>query len=301
MNINYELYKVFYLAAREMSFSKSAELLFVTQSSISQSIKSLETQIDTPLFFRNGKRISLTPSGTLLFEHLSIAFNEIDKAENLIDSYRTLEIGELRIGASDTICKHYLLKVFERFHTMYPKVKLLIDNQPSPKTQSGVLSGTLDLGFINHHQTEVFQKLNTLPFYTLDEIFFTSSRFPELSTGFHTLKELGNYPFVSLKSHTSTRRYLEDIFKSRDIAFEPEIELISIDLIVDLVAIGLGVGFADRKVIEDYGDKSLVEIPIKLELPKREISIISNARAPLSNAAKAFLDIAQKIKEESSL
>ena len=285
MNINYELYKVFYLTAQHMSFSKAAQDLFVTQSSVSQSIKSLEEQMNVSLFFRNGKRISLTTSGQILFEHLSSAFNDIKRAENLINSYKSLEVGELKIGASDTICKHYLLEIFEEFHSLYPSIKLLIDNQPSPKTKLEVINGQLDIGFINHEGGDLDKRFNSIDFYTLDEIFFFSSHHEELKNIIFSPKDFKN---------TSTRNFIESIFDQFNIALEPEIELISIDLIVDLVSIGLGIGFADRRVIENHVQNNLIELKTNFDIPKRKISLISNSRAPLSNAANAFIKIAQK-------
>jgi DNA-binding transcriptional LysR family regulator len=294
MNINYELYKVFYLTAKHMSFSKAAQDLFVTQSSVSQSIKSLENQLSISLFFRKGKRISLTPSGSLLFDHLEKAFKEIKQAENLLDSYRSLDIGQLRIGASDTICKHYLLEIFEEFHTLYPNIKLLIDNQPSPKTKEEVAGGELDLGFINHKPDSIDHRFYYIDFYTLQEVFFTSEHYQQLKGQSLSAKMLLEYPLISLKKHTSTRAFIEEIFKMYKLSIEPEVELISIDLIADLVDIGLGIGFADSKVITDHPSNKLFPLVTDFEIPKRQISMISHANAPLSTAAKVFIDLMKR-------
>ena len=75
MNINFEFYKVFYHCAKNLNFSKAAEELFVTQSSVSQAIKKLEKQMNVKLFHRTGKNISLTKEGDLLFTYIEKAFN----------------------------------------------------------------------------------------------------------------------------------------------------------------------------------------------------------------------------------
>ncbi len=297
MNINYELYKVFYNVAKNMSFSRAADFLFVTQSSVSQSIKLLEKQLGISLFFRNGKRISLTQSGKILFEHLETAFTEITIAENFIDSYKAVEIGELKIGASDTICKHYLLDIFEEFHQRYPKIKLLIDNQPSPKTKHEVVTGQLDLGFINHDYDKIDSRFNYIDFYTLDEIFFTSNHYKILKDKILKLDDFNKYPFISLKKHTSTRIFLEDIFSKSNLTLQPEVELISVDLIVDLVKAGFGIGFADRKVIQDNQNDKLIIIKTTFDIPKRKISLITNKKTPLNQAARAFISIVDSHKK----
>ncbi len=102
------------------------------------------------------------------------------------------------------------------------------------------------------------------------------------------------YPLVSLKKHTSTRAFVEEIFKMFKLSIEPEVELISIDLIADLVDIGLGIGFADQKVIDDHQSEKLFALKTDFDIPKRQISMISHANAPLSTAAKAFIELIDK-------
>ena len=77
MNVNFELYKVFYFCAKNSNFSKAAKELFVTQSSVSQSIKKLENEMNIKLFYRTGKNISLSKEGEILFMHIEKAYNII--------------------------------------------------------------------------------------------------------------------------------------------------------------------------------------------------------------------------------
>ena len=70
MDINYELYKVFYYVAKTLSFSEASKLLFISQSAVSQSVKSLETKLNQNLFIRSTKRVKLTPEGEVLFKHI---------------------------------------------------------------------------------------------------------------------------------------------------------------------------------------------------------------------------------------
>ena len=97
MTVNYELYKVFYHAAKHMNFSKAATDLFITQSAVSQSIKQLETQLENKLFLRHGRAMQLTPDGEILFNHIQQAFHLISAGEKQIASHQNLESGELRI------------------------------------------------------------------------------------------------------------------------------------------------------------------------------------------------------------
>ena len=116
MDINYELYKVFYYVAISLSFSEASKQLFISQSAVSQSIKTLEKKLGISLFIRSTKRVQLTPEGETLLRHIEPAMNLIKRGENQIMEASNLGGGQLRIGASDTICRYYLVPFLNKFH-----------------------------------------------------------------------------------------------------------------------------------------------------------------------------------------
>ena len=119
IDINYELYKVFYHVASTLNFSEASKQLFISQSAVSQSIKTLERKLDQTLFIRSTKKVQLTPEGEILMRHIEPAMNLIQKGEaQLIDAASTG--GQIRIGASDTICRYFLIPYLERFHKAFP-------------------------------------------------------------------------------------------------------------------------------------------------------------------------------------
>ena len=105
MDINYELYKVFYYVASSLSFSDASKKLFISQSAVSQSIKTLEHKLGQPLFIRSTKKVQLTPAGALLLKHVEPAMNLISRGESQLLESGSLGLGQLHIGASDTICR----------------------------------------------------------------------------------------------------------------------------------------------------------------------------------------------------
>ncbi len=123
MDINYELYKVFYYVATTLSFSQASKQLFISQSAVSQSIKALEKKLDQTLFIRSTKRVQLTPEGEILLRHVEPAMNLIKRGESqLMDSATTG--GQIRIGASDTICRYFLVPYLKRFHKEFPNAHI---------------------------------------------------------------------------------------------------------------------------------------------------------------------------------
>ena len=97
MDINYELYKVFFHVASTLSFSEASKQLFISQSAVSQAIKALEKKLDQTLFIRSTKRVQLTPEGEILLRHVEPAMNLIKRGESkLVDSASSG--GQIRIG-----------------------------------------------------------------------------------------------------------------------------------------------------------------------------------------------------------
>ena len=109
MDINYELYKVFYHVARTLSFSEASRELFISQSAVSQSIKVLEKKLGQPLFIRSTKKVRLTLEGEILLKHVEPAMNLLRRGENQLLETNSLNGGQLRIAASDTICRYFLV------------------------------------------------------------------------------------------------------------------------------------------------------------------------------------------------
>lgn len=106
MDINYELYKVFYYVATSLSFSEASKQLFISQSAVSQSIKTLEKKLDQPLYPQYQK-VQLTPAGKVLLKHIEPAMNLIQRGESQLLDSGSLGLGQLHIGASDTICRYF--------------------------------------------------------------------------------------------------------------------------------------------------------------------------------------------------
>lgn len=150
MDINYELYKVFYYVAVSLSFSEASKKLYISQSAVSQSIKVLEKKLDQTLFIRSTKKVQLTPEGEILLRHIEPAVNLIRRGESQIMETNTLGGGQIRIGASDTICRYFLVPYLGRFHREYPKVHIKVTNQTSVKCADLLENGTVDLIFTNY-------------------------------------------------------------------------------------------------------------------------------------------------------
>lgn len=288
MDINFELYKVFYHVAISLSFSEASKKLFISQSAVSQSIKTLEKKLGTLLFIRSTKKVALTPEGESLLGHIEPAIHFIQRGEAQIMESHTLGGGQLRIGASDTICRYFLIPYLQQFHQAYPDVHIKVTNQISTKCVDLLRNSQVDLIVTNHPNLQLASTETVLPIHSFEDIFVASTgSFQQLQDTAVDLKTLLGYPLLMLDRQSTTSQFLHNLFRQHQLELVPEIELGSNDLLIDLARIGLGIAF-----VPDYGliDKqNLFTLKINEKLPKRQLVIAHNARLPLTQAAQAFL------------
>ena len=289
MDINYELYKVFYHVATTLSFSEASKQLFISQSAVSQSIKVLEKKLGISLFIRSTKRVQLTPEGETLLRHVEPAVNLIARGETQILEAGPMGGGQLRIGASDTICRYFLVPYLNRFHKTWPNVHIKVTNQTSIQCVDLLESGQVDLIVTNFPNARLSSQLNILPIHSFRDVFIASREYyPELAGDTIPLKKLLDYPILMLDRKSTTSEFLHNLFQQYQLDLVPEIELGSNDLLIDLARIGLGIAF-----VPDYcmpGDGDLFSLDIAEELPCRKLVITHNAHLPLTRAAREFLD-----------
>ncbi|SHK20399.1 LysR family transcriptional regulator [Paramaledivibacter caminithermalis] len=290
MDINFELYKVFYFAAKTMNFSKAAEKLFVSQSAVSQSIKLLEKRLNTKLFFRHTKNMKLTYEGKTLFKHIEQAFNFIRSGERALSEINNLTQGEIRIGASDTICKYFLLPYFKKFHEDYPNIKIHITNRPSPVCINLLESGSIDIAVVNLSNKYKYENLNVTPVKAIQDVFIAGENFSNLKNKAVKLKELEKYPILSLEKNSTTRKYFDELIKKNDVKILPEFELDSIDLLVEMTKIGLGISFVIEDAIkEELKNERIFTLNIKENIPSRSIGVVTHSKIPLPPAGREFI------------
>lgn len=290
MDINYELYKVFYHVAVTLSFSEASKQLFISQSAVSQSVKVLEKKLNQTLFIRSTKRVQLTPEGEILFKHIEPAMNLIKQGENQLLEANTLNGGQLRIGASDTICRYYLLPYLNQFHKLYPHVHIKVTNQTSIECARLLEHGQVDFIIINHPNSALSTAHTPRVLREFKDVFVANREYFPLYEKTMSLLELQPYPILMLDRKSTTSEFLHSVFQRSQLDLVPEIELSSNDLLIDLARIGLGIAFVpDFCIPKD--DKDMFVLKLEQELPARQIVVAYNENLPISQAARQFMDI----------
>lgn len=289
MDVNYELYKVFYHVAKTLSFSEAATSLFISQSAVSQSIKVLENNLGQTLFIRSTKKVSLTKAGELLFKHIEPAINLISRGENQILEATAQGESQLRLGASDTICRYYLVPFLENFHKKYPEIHIKVTNGTSFQCAKMLEKNEVDIIVTNSPNSALVNSMHIEPILEFQDVFIANTDFFEVKDEPISLEELLEYPILMLTKQSTTSEFLHNLFLQNSLDLVPAIELNSNDLLIDLAKIGLGVAFIPDFCIKE-NHKSLVPIKIKENLPTRKLVVAYNDNIPLSNAAKYFIE-----------
>ncbi len=290
MDINFELYKIFYYAAASGSFSTAAARLYITQSAVSQAIKNLETRLGVLLFFRKNRHLKLTREGELLFSHVEQAFNLLKSAESKMAELQDLESGSIQVGASDTVCKYLLLPYLKEFNRRYPKLKIKVINRTSAQILAILKNGALDFGIVTLPLSD--RQVSVRPFITVEDILIAGPRFTELSERRIALAELPEYPLLLLEKTSATRRNFDEFLKKNGIGLMPELELESVDLLVEFARIGQGVAYVQREsALPFIATGELFEVKVNEELPKRSLGITALENVPLSRAAECLIKL----------
>ncbi|MFD0693958.1 LysR family transcriptional regulator [Paenibacillus sp. GCM10027628] len=286
--INFELYKVFYLTAKSGSLSKAAKELYITQPSVSHSIKLLEDNVGLQLFARTSKGVELTKEGAILYSYIEQAYNFISLAEAKMSELRNFSSGEIKIGGSDSLCKHYLLPFLESFHEQFPQVQINLVNGTTPEIVKQLKEGKIDIGIV---RTPILDdQLLVREGITIQDCFVTGPKYRELSVKPVSLSQLLSYPIILFSRNSSSRKFITRLFQEHGLILEPEIELGSVDLLIEFAKIGFGVSFVTKEfVAKELDEGSLFEVKLDAAIPSTRIGIITLKSMPLSNAAAAFV------------
>lgn len=294
MNVmSLDRYRVFRSVARTGNLTRAGEQLFLTQSAVSQALQKLEADIGSQLVIRTSRGIRLTPEGQQLYEHVEAAFRLLEAGERRLEEMQHLERGDIRIGASDTLCRYYLLPTLDAFHRAHPMVRLHVTNGTSQDTLTLLRSGAVDFGVVNLPVAGDDLLIAEGP--VLQDGFVVGEALRALAARAQPIAELARHPVLLLERGSVTRSHFDRYFAAHDVSVTPEIELGSLDLLADFARIGLGVAGVVIPFVQHALDRGeLYQIVPVPPLPPRSIGLVARRDTPLSHAAQALMTALQK-------
>lgn len=285
MNVDLELYRVFYVVAKNKHMTKASEDLHISQPAISQSIKKLEDQLGGTLFLRSNRGMELTEEGKMFYEYVKGALELINSAENEFTAFKDLSKGEIKIGCSTTLTKLILMDSLKRFHIDYPNINIHITNDLTSNLINDLKLGKLDFVIFNESNIKE-TNLNLEKIKELSQGFIYNPEFYE--DNIIDFKDLNNYPLILQKEESNSRKLLDYIAMQKNVKLIPKMEVVSQELITEFVHIGLGIGFSIIDIAKrNY--KNLKELKINKKIPNIEIYLATNKFVSLTFASKMFI------------
>ena len=285
MNIDLELYRVFFVVAKHKHMTKASEELHISQPAISQSIKKLEEQLGGTLFLRSNKGMELTEEGKMFYEYVKGALELINNAENEFTSFKNLDKGEIKIGCSTTLTKLVLLDALKRFHPNYPNININITNDLTSNLINDLKLGKLDFVIFNESNIKE-SNLNLQKIKELKQGFVYNPLFYKDEV--KSFEDLNNYPLILQKEESNSRKLLDYIALNNNVKLIPNMEVVSQELITEFTNIGLGIGF----VIIDLAKRNfndLEELKLNKKIPNINVYLATNKSISLTFASKTFI------------
>ena len=290
MNIDLELYRVFYVVAKHKHMTRASEELHISQPAISQSIKKLEDQLGGTLFLRSNKGMELTSEGEMFFDYVKGALELINNAENEFTSFKDLSKGNIKIGASTTLTKIVLMDAVKRFHKDYPNINIDITNDLTSNLIIDLEKGKLDFVIYNEGNIKEIN-IDTKVISKLRQGFLYNPEY--FNDDIKSLKKLENYPLILQKKESNSRKFLDNYTLNKGIILNPKTEVVSQDLVLEFTNAGFGIGFG----IIDLAKRNypnLKELKINKEIPTNNIYLAKNKNINLPFASKKLLEYIEK-------
>lgn len=282
--------RAFLYAAEDLSFSKAARRMHLTQPTVSHHIKSLELEIGVELFDRSGSELQLTEAGRILQPWARKLIRQAIEMSEMMDSLQNKIVGSIRIACSTTTGKYLLPQLAARFHDLYPWVKITILSCTPDYVVPHLLEEDANLGVISREVSG--DSIDCQEFFEDHIILIAPAEHPWAQRPFIEPTDILDEPFIVRERTSGTRRVMLDVLNRHDISLDDlnvYLEVGNAEAIVETVAAGFGVSFVSRLAAACALDQGkIVEVPVAdLDL-RRKIFMIRRGIDVRNRAQEAF-------------
>ena len=207
-NIDFNVYRTFYVVAKYKSFSKASEELCISQPAVSMAIKKMEEQLDILLFKRDKKGIELTEYGKQLLFYVESVINILNTAEKRLKEDKELSNGEVKIGVPTHIGVFLLSEIIEKFKNIYPGVKFYIESRSTKDMLNMLMKREIDMIIDNSPLGQDINGIEMTPLMKFDNCFAANKKYIKLSNEILDFKELNKYQILFLLLLVHLLKYL---------------------------------------------------------------------------------------------
>lgn len=291
MENNLNLYYIFYTVALHKNISGAAKELYISQPAISKAISKLEQSLGVILFHRSSRGVTLTMEGELLFSQVQTAFSAIRHGEEQLKKVNELGISQISIGVSITLCKYVLLPYLKQFVKDNPHIKVTITCHPTMETLRDIDNSVTDIGVVGIPSLP--NGLTYIPFREIQDTFVTTDRYLEnlkIRVGNDRKAILNNATFMMLNKENISRKYVDMYLSSHQITMDNIIEINTMDLLIELAKIDLGIACVIKDFVKDELEAhTLTEVNLGRAIPKRKIGLVYKDDTIMTDAMQKFI------------
>ncbi len=289
--------RAFLAVAEQLSFTRAAESLFLTQSAVSHQIARLEREVGGPLFERRGRATSLTRVGRELVGPARRVFTALDDAMAAARGAARPGLGRLRVGATAAACQHLIPEALREFRECFPDYSLSILPADSPAVLDRLAEGTLDVGVVvRADRPDRGARVSYTDLFTDELGVLVSPLHPWARAGRADRRQLGDQRLILFSRHSATFRLVERYLAKAGVPLRDFIELGSMEAIKELVKMGLGVGVVARWVARpELAERSLVWLPLPGGRLVRTWSVATPAGREPTVAEQTFVGLCQDV------
>jgi DNA-binding transcriptional LysR family regulator len=285
----HQLY-VFTKVVEHRSFSKAAEAIFLSQSTVSSHIQTLEKQLNVHLFDRVGRENILTPNGERLYQWALKILLLKDQALLDINNGMTEFSGIIRMSASSVPGQFLVPKMVKKFRNAYPQAKFHINQSPSKIVAEKVLNGSVDLGLLGEKYEN--EKLQYIPLLKEKLVLITSSN--HRLKGPVSIRTILDYPFVMRSSDSGTNSIIEGFLKRNNIT-KNQMNITSFtdctQSLIQFVKEDIGISIISEIAAKEYSKSQLIKIhEIEDFNEERYFYLVFNKMKTQSIISKMFIE-----------
>jgi DNA-binding transcriptional LysR family regulator len=293
--------------ASEKSFTRAAEILFVSQPSLSKQIKTLENRLGILLFNRENNTITLTEAGKVFLQYSERILALCEESCRAVNDVKNGDRGSLTVGASQTIGTYLMPRVLALFAQNYPQINIKVQVDSTRIIAKNVMNQEIDIAVVGGDIPEELKKNLEIESFVEDELILIipkSHPFAIKKKKIINKDDLYHLNFITLNSTSTIRKFIDNILVQNDIEtkqFNVIMQLNSIEAIKTAVGLGLGAAFVSSSAIEKEIELKTVEIiTIKNIKITRTLSIITNRECYRSKAVEFFYNELWALKNISS-
>lgn len=282
--------------AKQLNFTKAASILHISQPSLSKTIKGLETELGTVLFYRGAKQLELTDAGQAFLVNVKHVLNAFENLTSELNDVIDLKKGEIKIGIPPIIGAAFFSKLISKYKETYPSIDLILNEVGSNKIKYGVSEGELDIGLIcnlpiQKENYETIQLLNDpLMLIVQKDNPLTDKETIDFS---HIKKE----PFIMYRHDFSLHDRIMEACEKHN--FYPDIvcESSQKDFMIEMVEAKLGIALLPSKICDQIKSDQIKVIPFKEPLVNLELTMIWKKGKYVPYAVREFIAMSEMYSE----